>query len=83
MNSAAEYVEMLLIYGKCGQNAKAAARMYAQRFPNRNHTNHKVILSAITRTIEIDHILPNRKETGEAPLAVRTVENEEAYFRCL
>jgi hypothetical protein len=44
MNSAAEYVEMLLIYGKCGRNAKAAARMYAQRFPNRNHPNHKVIV---------------------------------------
>jgi hypothetical protein len=64
------YVEMLLIYGECGRNARAAAMMYAQRIPNRNHLNHEVILSAITRTIEIDHILPNRKETGGAPLTV-------------
>jgi transcriptional regulator of acetoin/glycerol metabolism len=71
---------MLLIYGECGQNARAEARMYAQRFPNRNNPNHKVILSAIARTIETGHILPNRKETGWAPRTVRTVENEEAIL---
>jgi transcriptional regulator with PAS, ATPase and Fis domain len=54
--------------------------MYAQRFPNRNHPNHKVIVSAIARTIERGHILPNRKETGGAPRTVRTVENEEAIL---
>jgi coenzyme F420-reducing hydrogenase alpha subunit len=52
MYSAAYYVEMLLIYGECGRNARPAARMYTQRFPNRNHPNHKVILSAIARIIE-------------------------------
>jgi hypothetical protein len=80
MYSAADYVEMLLIYGGCGRNARAAARMYAQRFPNRNHANHKVILSVIARTIQTGHILPNRKETGGAPRTVRTVENEEAIL---
>jgi hypothetical protein len=54
--------------------------MDAQRFPNRNHPNHKVIVSAIARTIETGHILPNRKETGGAPRTVRTVENEEAIL---
>jgi hypothetical protein len=67
MYSAAYYVEMLLMYGECGRNARAAAKMYAQRLPNRNHPNHKVILSAIARTIETGHILPNRKESGGAP----------------
>jgi hypothetical protein len=52
MYSAAYYVEMLLIYGECGRNAGPAARVYAQRFANRNHPNRKVILSAIPRTIE-------------------------------
>jgi hypothetical protein len=80
MYPAAGYVGILLIYGECGRNARAAARMYAQRFPNRNHPNHKVILSATARTIEIGHILPNRKETGGAPRTVRTVENEEAIL---
>jgi hypothetical protein len=73
MYSATDYVEMLLIYGECGRNARAAARIYAQRFPNTNHTNHKVILSAIARTIETGHILPTRKKTGGAPRTVRTV----------
>jgi hypothetical protein len=54
--------------------------MYAQRFPNKNHSKHKVILSASARTIETGHILPNRKETGGAPRTVRTVENEEAIL---
>jgi hypothetical protein len=80
MYSAADYVEMLLIYGECERNARAAAGMYAQRFPNRNHPNHKVILSATARTIEIGHILPNRKESSGAPRTVRTVENEEAIL---
>jgi hypothetical protein len=53
MYSASDYVEMLLIYGECGRNARAAARMYAQRFPNRNHPDHKVILSAIATFYQI------------------------------
>jgi hypothetical protein len=80
MYSAADYVEILLIHGECGRNARAAARMYAQRFPNRNHPNHKVILSTVARTIETGHILPNRKETGGAPRTVRIVENEEVIL---
>jgi hypothetical protein len=34
MYCAADYVEMLLIYGECGRNARAAARVYAQRLTN-------------------------------------------------
>jgi hypothetical protein len=54
--------------------------MYAQRFPNRNHPNQKVILSAVAQTIETGHILPNRTETGGAPRTVRTVENEDSIL---
>jgi DNA-binding NarL/FixJ family response regulator len=69
MYSAADYVEILLIHGECGRNARAAARMY-----------HKVILSTVARTIKTGHILPNRKETDGAPRTARTVENEEAIL---
>jgi hypothetical protein len=31
---------------------------------NRNHPNHKVILSAIARTIETGHILPNKNNNN-------------------
>jgi hypothetical protein len=71
---------MLLIYGECGLNARATEGMYAQRFSNRNHPNHKVILNAIARTIETGHILPITKVTGGALRTVRSVENEEAIL---
>jgi hypothetical protein len=70
MYSAKNYVEMLIIYGECGRNAREPARVYAQRFPNRNHPGHKTILSVIARTVETDQIL----------MTVRTVENEEAIL---
>jgi hypothetical protein len=77
----ADYVEMLIIiYGECGRNAREATRVYAQRFPNRNHPDHKTILSVIARTVETGQILPNRKEIGGAPRTVRTIGNEEAIL---
>jgi transcriptional regulator with PAS, ATPase and Fis domain len=54
--------------------------MWTKCFHNRNHPIHKVILSAIARTIETGHILPNRKESDGAPRTVRTVKNEEAIL---
>jgi hypothetical protein len=44
-----DYVGMLKIYGECGRNAGEAARVYAQRFPNRNYPDYKTILSVIAR----------------------------------
>jgi hypothetical protein len=54
MYSAGDYVEMLIIYGKCELNAKETARVYAQRFPHRNHPGQKIIFSVIARTVETD-----------------------------
>jgi hypothetical protein len=76
----ADYVEMLIIYGECGRNAREATRVYAQRFPNRNDPGHKTILSVIARTVETGQISPNRKEIGGAPRTVRTIGNEEAIL---
>jgi DNA-binding NarL/FixJ family response regulator len=72
MYSAADYVEMLIFTWTECQNA--------QRFPNRNHPNHKRLISVIAQTVETSQILPNRKEIGGAPRTVRTVENEEAIL---
>lgn len=47
MFTAIEYLEMIIIYRKCGRNARETARVSAQRFPNRNHPDHKVILNTI------------------------------------
>ena len=43
-----EYLDMVLIYGECGQRARAAARVFHQRFPHRRPT-HNVILDTVRR----------------------------------
>ena len=48
MYSAANYVK---IYGEYGRNAREAVTVSAQRFPGKNHPDHKVTLSAIARTM--------------------------------
>jgi hypothetical protein len=35
MYTAAEYAEMLILYGECWRNAREDAREYAIRFPRR------------------------------------------------
>jgi hypothetical protein len=44
MYSAADYLEMIIIFGACGRYATEAARVFSERFPDRNHPDHKVIL---------------------------------------
>jgi hypothetical protein len=63
MYSPADYLEMIIIVGECGRNVTEAARVFSERFPDRNHPDHKVILRAIARTHETGQVLPNRKES--------------------
>jgi hypothetical protein len=45
MYTAAEYAEMLIIYGECRRNAREDAGEYAIRFPRRlPHPNYNVFL---------------------------------------
>jgi hypothetical protein len=79
--SAADYLEMIIIFGECGRNVTEAARVLSECFPDRNHPDHKVTLPAIARTHETGQVLPNRKESGNRrPMTARTVENEEAIL---
>jgi hypothetical protein len=36
MYSAADYLEMIIIFGECERNAREAARVFEGRFPGRN-----------------------------------------------
>jgi hypothetical protein len=36
MYSAADYLEMIIIFGECERNAREAARVFEERFPSRN-----------------------------------------------
>lgn len=45
-----EYVDMLLVYGKCDMNGRAAEREYRRRFPNRRVPNHKIFARLVAHT---------------------------------
>jgi hypothetical protein len=50
---------MLIIFGECGRNAREAARIFSDRFPD-----HKTILRGLARAQETGKVLPNRNEIG-------------------
>jgi AraC-like DNA-binding protein len=73
MYSAADYVEMLIIFGECGRNAKEAARIFSERFPDRPSPDHKTILRVLARAQETGKVLPNRNEIGGGARSARTL----------
>jgi len=46
--TSVEYTDIIIAYGMAGENARAAARLYAERFLEREwHPNYKAILCDI------------------------------------
>jgi hypothetical protein len=80
MYSVADYVEMLIIFGECGRNAREAARIFSDRFPDRPSPGHKTILRVLARAQETGKVLPNRNEIGGGARTARTLANEEAIL---
>jgi hypothetical protein len=80
MCSAADYVEMLIIFGECGRNAREAARIFSDRFPDRPSPDHKTILRVLARAQETEKVLPNRNKIGGGARTARTLANEEAIL---
>jgi AraC-like DNA-binding protein len=80
MYSAADYVEMLIIFGECGRNAREAARIFSDGFPDRPSPDHKTILRVLARAQETGKVLPNRNEIGGGARTARTLANEEAIL---
>jgi hypothetical protein len=80
MYSAADYVEMLIIFGECGRNAREAARVFSDRFPDRPSPDHKTILRVLARAQETGKVLLNRYEIGGGARTARTLANEEAIL---
>lgn len=74
--TAEEYVNMLIEYGRAGENARLAANFYAKRFPERErHPDHKVILRCVQRAKETGSLLLNRRNAGAA-VNIRVNEEE-------
>jgi len=66
--TAEEYTDMIICYGMAGQNASAAMRLYAERFPNRErHPSSKTILGCIQRARETG-LLVTHGRYNDAPL---------------
>lgn len=80
--SAQEYADIHLVYGQENCNARAAARVYAENFPNRRHPSYQVFIDVNRRLRTTGSVLPSKHETGR-PRTRRTPELEEqvmAYF---
>lgn len=60
-------MQMSLIYAEAGYNARAAARLYQERYPNRRHPDHKIILRAVARGNVIGVGNPAARRGGGRP----------------
>ncbi|XP_071640881.1 uncharacterized protein [Temnothorax longispinosus] len=59
-----------------GENVRAAVRLYAERFPERErHPGYNVILGCVRRARETGSLMPNWRNAG-APLQRRVVDEE-------
>lgn len=70
-----EYTQMIYIYGECHQNARATARVYAERFPLRRHPNHTTILALAHRFETTGSVAANRADVGRVVQDHRFAEN--------
>ena len=74
--TAEEYTDMIILYGVAGENAHAAARLYAERFPDRErHPDHNIILRCIQRARTMEVLTSDRRNAG-APVNYRVDEEE-------
>ncbi|GAB1859756.1 DUF4817 domain-containing protein [Camponotus japonicus] len=61
--TAEEYTDMIICYGMAGENASAAMRLYAERFPNRErHPSNKTVLSCIQRARETGLLVTHKRQ---------------------
>jgi hypothetical protein len=79
MYSSSEYVDMILTFARCGNNAREAVRLYSEQFPHRQ-SHHKTILKLIARGRETGQMQQFEEEVGAVSRNVRTVEHEEAVL---
>jgi len=79
--TAQDYTDMIILYGVARENAYVAARLYAERFPERErHPDHKVILRCIRRVRETGSVLPYARR-GIGGLRPARVNDEERILR--
>lgn len=79
-----ERIDMIFILGECLQNCFLASRIYAERFPNRNHPNRAAferLLTLFRRTGSVQYKNPTKKkpvtgnEENEFAVIASVIEN--------
>ncbi|XP_025158134.1 uncharacterized protein LOC112589361 [Harpegnathos saltator] len=77
-----EYTDMIVSYGMAGENASAAARIYAERFPGRaQYPSRRVIFRVVQQLRETGCLVHNERASGAgAPMRLR-VQDEEKILR--
>lgn len=62
-----EYVDMIITYGIAEENSNDAARIYAERFPDRDqHPDSKTILRCVKRAKETGDLRVSERENADA-----------------
>jgi len=69
-----EYVDILLIYGECERNARASARLYAERYPERMHPLDKTFTGIVERLRETGSF--EARERSGAPKSATDEDHE-------
>lgn len=79
--TAEEYTDMIICYGIAGENAHAAERLYAERFPNRErHPDRRTITGCIQRSRETGFLLPRHQNRVNVSVR-RHVHDDEEVLR--
>lgn len=61
-----EMVDMILIYGECRKNARAAQQLYAERFPNRQHPSHQSFINTTERLLNTGSLSARQRLRGRS-----------------
>ncbi|KAG8307671.1 hypothetical protein J6590_013357 [Homalodisca vitripennis] len=67
-----EAFQMLMVLGECFQNYSAAALLYAQRYPDREHHSRNVFQRLASRVRETGHVQPDHNKGKELARPVRS-----------
>jgi hypothetical protein len=81
MFTAAEYYDMLIVYGACGESAYAAVEAYAARFPLREHPTANVFLRLVNCARNTGNLVLQTEGVGGVTREARTPQNEEAVLQ--
>ncbi|EFN62952.1 hypothetical protein EAG_02933, partial [Camponotus floridanus] len=79
--TAEEYTDMIICYGMAGENTRAAVRLYAKRFPNRErHPATDTLMRCMQRARETGLLLTRQQPNA---LLQRDVRIDEKVLRAL